>query len=330
MQFLLNDTKRVRRLLFRLCVCALTVGMLLSLAACGSGEGNTPPTSAYTFVDDVGTEIRISTRPGRVAVLFSSFADIWVCAGGEVAITVGEAVERGFADASAILVDEGAGKTVNLEALIAAAPELVICSADIEKQVQAARVLNQNGIPAACFTVESFDQYLRVLKIFTDLTEQPTAYKTHGTEVQARIDAMLEQLEGREPTHGQILFVRAGSSASSTKAKNPSQHFAAAMLEQIGTYNIAQAAPVLLDGLSIEEILRADPDYIFISTMGDADAAKQNVDALFQSEAWSTLRAVQNKNYVYLPKDLFQFKPNARWDEAYEYLIGLVYGDEAS
>ena len=34
-------------------------------------------------------------------------------------------------------------------------------------------------------------------------------------------------------------------------------------------------------------------------------------------------------NYVFLSKELFHFKPNARWAEAYEYLAGLLYPELA-
>ncbi len=299
-----------------------------ALAACSapneSGEGEV----YYQFTDDRGVTVALHSRPVRVAVLFSSFAEIWSLAGGEIAVTVGESVERGFAAEGTPLVDAGAGKTINVEALIAAEPDFVICSADVARQVEAARLLEQNGIPAACFTVEHFDDYLRVLGILTAITQNAKAYEEYGTAVQARIDAMMAELAEREVEKRTVLFIRAGSSAASTKAKTAKDHFAAAMLAELGAENIADAAPILLDGLSIEEILRADPDRVLISTMGDVDAAMQNMNAVLQSEAWSALRAVQNNDYAYLPKELFQFKPNARWDEAYAYLIGLVYEDE--
>ena len=93
----------------------------------------------------------------------------------------------------------------------------------------------------------------------------------------------------------------------------------------MGTYNIAENAPILLDGLSIEEIVMEDPDYIFITTMGKEDAAKEYMNSVLEQETWQSLSAVQKGNYVYLPKDLFQFKPNAKWAEAYEYLINIAY-----
>ena len=51
------------------------------------------------------------------------------------------------------------------------------------------------------------------------------------------------------------------------------------------------------------------------------------MESLLSDPVWSTLTAVQEEKGFQLPKDLFQFKPNARWDEAYQYLIDLLYGE---
>lgn len=284
----------------------------------------------YAFADAAGDTITLSARPEKVAVLFSSFADIWVSAGGRVQITVGEAVERGFAGGDALLVDDGAGKTIDMERLIAAEPDFVIASADIAAQAEAARLLKEAGIPCALLRVESFDDYLDVLKIFTDITGRADAYETCGEEVRLRVAGILADAaaaQSGEPLR--ILFIRSGSSASSAKAKTADQHFAAKMLEELGAYNIADNAPVLLDGLSLEEILMEDPDCIFISTMGDEQAARAYMDDVLSQEGWQALSAVRNGQCAYLPKELFQFKPNASWAEAYDYLARMLYPETA-
>ncbi|MBQ8309511.1 MAG: ABC transporter substrate-binding protein [Clostridia bacterium] len=313
-------TMRIHRILSLLLSLIL---LILALTSCTNGNIDAPVSDAfYAFTDDTGVTIELSKKPQRVAVLFSSLADVWVSAGGNVSITVGESVERGFTDANAILVDAGAGKTINTELLIAAQPDFVICSADVEKQVQAAALLNRSGIPAACFRIESFADYLRVLKICTDVTEDASAYQANGIAVRDRIDAMLSALPELQAAPD-VLFVRAGSSF--IKAKTADLHFAAAMLEEIGAYNIANDAPILLDGLNDEVIVQKDPSYIFVSTMGNETAAK---NFIAQNVVWQTLTAVREGKCVYLPKDLFQYKPNARWDEAYRYLIAFLYETE--
>ena len=50
----------------------------------------------------------------------------------------------------------------------------------------------------------------------------------------------------------------------------------------------------------------------------------------FQSNpAWAGLTAVANDHYVVLPKELFHYKPNARWGESYAYLAEILYSDLA-
>lgn len=303
----------MKRVLAFLCLALL-------LSACGATKHDFVDTTVI-YTDESGKEVMLPQNPENVAVLFSSFADIWVSAGGEVSITVGEAVERGFASENAVLVDGGAGKSINNELLIASAPDLVICSADIEAQLDTAEICRGAGIPAVALRVESFYDYLEVLKLFTTLTGNDENYKLYGEAV----DEKIAELKGYE-SDATILFIRAGSSARSTKAKRADDHFAAAMLKELGTYNIAESAPLLLDGLSFEEILLQDPEHIFVSTMGDADAAKAYMDSLFENEEWAALSAVQNGNVHYLPKELFQYKPCARWAEAYRYLIDILEG----
>lgn len=288
-------------------------------------NGNTTAECYYKFTDDAGQEIVLETQPKQVAVLFSSFADVWQIAGGEIAVTVGESVERGFAGENVVLVDDGAGKTIDLERLISSEPDFVICSADITAQSEAAEILTKAGIPCAQFHVESFEKYLSMLKICTDITGNKDAYETYGIQVQKRIAQIREDAkEQSAESKPSILFIRAGSQYSATKAKTAEENFVCQMLKELGTYNIAENAPVLLDGLSFEEVLLENPDYIFISTMGDEAAAKTYMDSVLEEAGWQELDAVKNGNYTYLPKDMFQYKPNARWDEAYQYLADLL------
>ena len=296
--------------------------LALILVACGK---KTEPDFVDTTVvctDETGTAVSLPVKPQNVAVLFSSFADIWVTAGGEVTITVGETVERGFADENAILVDGGAGKNIDNETLIAASPDIVICSADIEAQLDTVEICRDAGIPAVALRVEGFEDYLEVLKLFTTLTGCDENYETYGADIKEEIDGLTSYKSDAE-----ILFIRAGSSARATKAKVADDHFAAAMLKELGTYNIAEKAPVLLDGLSFEEIIVSDPEHIFVTTMGDEDAAKEYMNSLLETAEWSSLSAVKNGNVHFLPKELFQYKPNARWAEAYRYLIDILEGE---
>ncbi len=282
----------------------------------------------YSFTDDSGAVVTLESEPTKVAVLFSSYAEIWIDAGGSIAVTVAETVERGFADDSVTVIDPGSGhSTIDLEALISAEPDFVIGTTDYAGQVDAVNFCRDAGIPAALFRVESFNDYLDVLKICCDITGSPENYELYGTSVDNEIDALFdsvgEYLESADAPD--ILFVRAGSTDSSTKAKTAADNFACAMLDELGANNIADERGELTGALSLEAIIEADPDYMFITTMGNEAAAIEHMDTMLTSEGWRELSCVRESNYTYLPKEMFHFKPNSRWADAYKMLVELLY-----
>ena len=307
--------------MIRKILCAILCALLLG------GCGSAAPGEGMTFTDDTGAAVTAPYKPQKVAVLTSSLADLWITAGGAVHITVGETLERGLLE-EAVLVDAGAGKTVDLERLISERPELVICSAELAGQQECAEALRAAGIPVAAFSVETFEDYLRVLKTATQILMTPERYETYGEALRLEVEALIASAEAKEVTP-RILFVRAGSSARYTKAKTAEDHFVCVMLKDLGTENIAEKAPVLLEGLSTEEVLLSDPDAILFTTMGDEAAGTAYMESLLADPVWSTLRAVREGRVHQLPKDLFQYKPNSRWPEAYAYLTELLYGETA-
>lgn len=284
--------------------------------------------NAFSFSDDTGEKIILKEKPKKVAVLFSSYADMWILSGGEIYVTVGEAVERGFADENTILVDSGAGKRIDVEALIMAEPDYIIGSKDIPFHEKARKQIKQTGIPFALFHVESLNDYLRVLDLMTKINCSEENYKIYGDSVYAEAQKVIQQAEKyAQTTPQEILFIRSGSGYSSAKAKTRDMHFAAQMLFDLGAKNIADEVPMIIDGLSAEEIYMKDPDAIFVSLMGDEEAAKAYMSDLFEKPEWRKLKAVQSGRCYFLSKDLFQFKPNAGWAQAYRAMAKMLYPD---
>ena len=89
--------------------------------------------------------------------------------------------------------------------------------------------LGQAGIACAAMKEDSFADYCSLLKLFADLNGNPEAYQTYGLDVQREIDAPLENIaetrSGQDPVS--VLFIRAGSGYSATKAKTAKDHLSA-------------------------------------------------------------------------------------------------------
>lgn len=301
------------------------VFVVLLILISGAVETNRPKDnngSYFTFTDSEGTVVDLSHKPQKTAVLFSSLAECWIEAGGEIYATVGESVERGFVKEDITLLDNGAGKTVDTEKLLSVKPDFVIASADIASHKEAAEVLKKASIPVALMRMDTFEDYLTILRVLTKITGNSESYERYGKAVQNEVEKIIS--ENKRTDSPKILFVRSGASFSSAKAKKSDENFAAKILSDLGCINIADEAEILLDTLSAEAILNENPEYIFVSVMGDYNNSKAYMEELLQKKEYAMLDAVKNGKVYFLPKELFQYKPCSRWAESYRYISSIL------
>ena len=304
-------------------IIAVVIVVLLIFIS-GAVETNKPESSGeyFTFTDSEGEIVELSHKPQKTAVLFSSLAECWIEAGGEVYVTVRESVERGLVKEETELVDKGAGKTVDTEKLISLEPDFVICSADIASHRDVASALKKAKIPVAMLRMDTFEDYLTILRTLTKITGKTENYEQFGENAKSEIEKIISN--GKRENNPKILFVRSGSSYSSAKAKKADDNFAAKILEDLGCVNIADKAETLLDNLSAEVILKENPQYIFVSVMGDYDNSKAYMQELLAKKEYASLDAVKNGRVYFLPKELFQYKPCGRWAESYRYISSIL------
>ena len=285
------------------------------LAALLAGCAGEKPGGGVTFTDDLGREVTVENT-GRVACLLGSFADVWYLAGGEVIAAADDAWEDFDLPLPGDAVNLGHTKNLSLEALFAAEPDFVIASSNTEGNVQWMPTLEAAGIPTAYFDVSDFDDYLRMLKLCTDLTGREDLYQQNGLAVREQIDEAIARAADRG-TSPKVLNLRA--SATSIRAKNSRGSVLGEMLAALGCVNIADTDASLLENLSMEHILLEDPDFIFFVQLGDdAAGTQENLERFFaENPAWASLTAVREGRVYHLDKTLYNMKPNDRWGEAY-------------
>ena len=251
-----------------------------------------------------------SPTPSRVVSMMDSLSDIWLLAGGTLLGATDDFDDN--------IPSIGTVKHPNIEEIIALNPDLVLGSSDLDAHIRAQKALHAAGINCELFDVETFEDYLRVLKRFCDITHRTDLYKQNGEDILRQIDEIKARVPDSSPT---FLLIRAMSSSAKTL---DSSHMTSVMLRDLGAQNIA--TPSLLEELSMEEIIKSDPDFILVVPMGDLSAAEQTMaKKLAENPAWSSLSAVKNGRYILLDRDLFHYKPNARWGEAYEKLYKILY-----
>lgn len=321
----------MKRIFLLFCAALLLAGCAAqplpdSAAPSGTAEiaEPVPEGTTLTFTDDLARDVTAPVQPERVAVLLGSYADVWCLAGGQDSLVA--AANDAWTDFDLPLdggvANLGSLLEPNLEALIAAEPDLVIASSNTTSNVELLPALEELGVPTAYFSVNSFDDYLHMLYVCTELTGRPENYQTCGLDVQNQVDEARARSDGSAPT---VLLLR--SASTSCKVKNSQGTVLGEILADLGAVNIADQDESLLEDLSLERILADDPDYIFVVFQGSDEAAAQKTleAALTSNPAWDTLTAVQEGRFYLMEKELFHLKPNARWGEAYEKVADILY-----
>lgn len=305
----------------KLCAAALALALAMLIGSAAAAQ------ETMTLTDDLGRSVTIERQPQRVAALIGSFADIWCLAGGadSLAAAADDTFRKFDLPISPDTINLGATKDISLEKLLAAQPQLVIASCSTAEQVALEPMLSQMGLNTVYFDVDSFEDYLRMLRVCTQITGCDENYARYGEDVQAQVDAARARADGSRPT---VLYVRA--TGSSCRVKGSEGSVLGEMLHAMDCANIADSEESLLENLSIEAILEADPDFIFVvEQSADPDAAKAVLEkTLFSSPAWQTLTAVREGRVHVMDGSLFNLKPNSHWGEAYEQLAEILYGQE--
>ena len=324
----------------RIVLCAAAAVLALALVGCGQQEAAAPaadntaapeqqaPASdaagaddaapgPVTFTDDLGNEVTVD-NPQRVVACMGSFANAWELAGGTLVGVSDDALQAaGWTIASPDVATVGDFASVNLEAIIALDPDFVIMTRD---------ALVGSGIPVAYFQVTTFDDYLRLMRTFTDITGREDLYEQNAAAVEQAIDDIVAQVPAENPPTALVLTTFSGG----TRVQAPETQ-TGAMLADLGVNNLAGENRSLLKDFSLEAVIEMDPDFIFVIPMGDdAEAAMRNLEeATAANPAWSSLSAVQNGRYITLDPTLYLSKPNAHWSDAYQGLFDSLYGQPA-
>lgn len=300
-------------------ITALILALLFCLGPVSRGEA-----AEVRFEDDLGRTVTVE-RPERVAALIGSFAHMWYLAGGlDSLVAAASDSWTGFdipLDES--VINLGSTKQVSLEAVIAAQPDFVIASVNTDADLALREPLEAMGIPTAYFQVSTFEDYLRVMKILTDITGCEENYQTNVLDIQQQVEQAKTRRDGSDPT---ALYIRV--SGSGCRVKNSVNSVLGEMLRDLGAVNIADSQDSLLENLSMEVILREDPEFIFVVLQSSDPAVAQGVleKTLLSDPAWECLTAVREDRFFLMDPALYNLKPNDRWGEAYENLANILYG----
>jgi iron complex transport system substrate-binding protein len=278
---------RLPRVLRRIAVAAV----LTVAAACDRGA----PAAASAVVDDFGDTVRTVSAPRRIVSLNPTTTELLFAIGAGPRV-VGRTTYDIFPAEVRAVPDLGPGLRPNVEAVLAAHPDLVLLYASADNR-EAARRLRASGVATAAYRIDRIADMVRVTRILGRLVGDTSAARRTVDSVSATLDrvrratAALPRPTVFWPVWESPLFSVGGGS------------FLNELLEIAGGRNIFGALPQPSPAVAFEEVLRRDPDVIIASA-----ASNQRFAA---TDRFQTLRAIR-EHHVVIVDSTIATGPSAR------------------
>ncbi len=283
--------------------------------------------SSVSYKDKFGKEISITKKPEKVVVIYNSLLGLWYYMGGESLSKVKGS--SNVPDEAKELTDLGSSYSVSLEAIIALEPDLVIMSASLNSSVAMAPSLKEMGIETMVIDAKtnSYSRFAENAYLFSKVLGTEGLYEEKTTYVLEHVQEIIKQASVTE-LHPRVAPLFATSKSLSLETDIAQVGEIVAML---GGENIYSEEDILAEGetripFSIEALVTQNPEIILVSTMGNIEAAKENIESMIaENPVWNEVDAVKNNRVFFLDKDLSVYKPNQRYDEAFTMIAEMMY-----
>lgn len=280
--------------------------------------------NSVKITDGRGEEVNISKNPERVVILFASFLDIWMNNGGKNIVGIVEPSEEYITPEIENFKTVGKRESISLEEVIALEPDLVILSSNTSSHIDMISPLEGAGAEVLALDYVYKEDYFKIAKLFATINDELNIYEAEAEKVKYGIEEIIGKVP--EEDNPSAVIIRSTKSNTTVLTANTTL---GEMFKDLKVINIADKENKQEGSMdfSLEKILEEDPDFIFLQIMGsDVDAVKEKLKSDVESNpAWSSLSAVKNDNYIVLPKELYTYKANNRYEEAYENLAEILY-----
>jgi ABC-type Fe3+-hydroxamate transport system substrate-binding protein len=252
----------------------------LPAAACRDRPANADP----ALRDDFGNTVGAGASPRRIVSLNPTTTEILFAIGAGDRM-VGRSQFDVFPDAARRVPSLGMAIRPNVEALIAARPDLVILYASADNRPAADR-LRQAGIPVVAFKIDSIGSFTRATRLLGRLTGNAAS----GDAVVDSISATLARVRAAtaalpRPT----VFIHAWDKPIIAIGGGS---FLSELVDIAGARNVYATIAAPSATVTLEDIIQRDPDFILASPL---EAARMRVSA-----TWKAVPAVRrNRILVY-------------------------------
>jgi len=287
-------------------------------AACGGDRlpERAAARAAITVTDDVGREVRLAAPAARVVSLLPAATD---------AILALDAADRLVArtdydthPALAALPSVGGGLTPSIEWLAALQPDLVISWRDAQSRTLVQR-LDELGIPVYAANPESIADAERLIRQVGRMLGLDARADTLAAAFRAVLEGVRRHLDAAGADTPSVLYL---ISVDPPRAAGPAT-FVGELITAAGGRNVFDDARALWPEVSLEEVVRRQPDVVVLGVAG-ADA--RTLARFETAPGWREVRAVRAGRVVAVDADLFN-RPGPGLARAVVQLAGILHPD---
>lgn len=271
--------------------------------ACRAPE---PTGYGLLVVDDAGDTTRLAEPARHIVSLIPATTEMLFAlgAGDQVA---GRTTWDDYPPEASRVPSVGDGISPNLEAVLGRQPDLVVMYLSASNSAAAAR-LQKLGVPVVQLAVDRLADVPRVLGLLGTLT----GHEREADSVSAVFRAELAEVTATDTTGRPSVFILAWDQPPMTIGAGS---FLSEVVERAGGRNVYSDLPGSSAQISIESVVKRDPDVVLISA--------ENLPDFSGRPEWQTVPAVRERRFVRVENSAFN-RPSPRAPEAIRILSRLL------
>lgn len=276
-------------------------------AACGPAP-DAAPRGAMLVVDDHGDSLRVELPAVRIASLIPATTE-WLFAIGAANQIVGRSHWCDFPAPALALPDLGNGIEPNVEAIVAAAPDLVLLYAS-QANLRAAARLRDLGIPTLLLRTDDLNDMRRGITLLGKVTGHVGAADSTVQALDRGLAAVSAPSAGADSRPTVLLL--AWDQPPMVLGRGSFLH---ELVERAGWRNLFGDLAAPSAAVSLEAIVARNPDVILTTADGPPAVASRT--------EWQAVGAVRGRRFLRVSGSAFS-RPSPRAPEAIQELAGRL------
>ncbi|MDA2191910.1 helical backbone metal receptor [Bacillus cereus group sp. BceL221] len=206
----------------------------------------------------------------------------------------------------------------NFEQIASLKPDVLIANNGFQKNVP---TVEGQGTKVMISSTNSVQDILKNIELYGTIMKKEDKAK----ELNQKITNQMKTYEKKSDVKALLVYGAPGTYLAALPTS-----LSGDILEKTGGKNIAADFPEMKEypqyaQLSVERIIEANPDVIYLITHGDPNSVKKAFEGeMMKNEAWKNLDAVKQNRVVILPLGLFGSNPGTKVTEAMDFMYKSI------